>query len=411
MNSHRLLYRFLRYVQIDTTAVADAERYPSSPGQLQLGALLVDELRQAGVADARQDENGIVLATLPPTATHTAPQIAFCAHLDTSPETSGAGVKPQVFENYQGGDLVLSGDPSRVIRVADQPELAALVGRTIITSDGTTLLGADDKAGVAVIMEAAVWLIEHPEISRGPVRLCFTCDEEIGRGVDHLRPEQLASVVCYTLDGQGADTIDVETFSADLAVLKIHGVNIHPGIAKGRMVNALRVAADFIARLPRTTGCPEATEGREGFLHPFEIAGGVAEVTLRTLVRDFDTASLAQWADLLRQTAAASTAEFPGAKIDVTITKQYRNMSEGLARDPRAVAYAQRALEKLGRSPKLTSVRGGTDGSRLTEMGLPTPNLATGEHSPHSALEWTCLEEMIAAGEWVIALVQTWTEV
>jgi tripeptide aminopeptidase len=410
MNSHRLLDRFLRYVQIDTTAVADADRYPSSPGQLQLGALLVEELRQVGIADARQDENGIVLATLPPTAAHAVPQIAFCAHLDTSPETNGSGVKPRVIENYQGGDLLLPGDPSRVIRVADQPELAALVGRTIITSDGTTLLGADDKAGVAVIMESAAWLMEHPEIPRGAVRICFTCDEEIGRGVEHLRPEQLASAVCYTLDGQGSDTLDVETFSADLAVLKIQGVNIHPGIAKGRMVNALRVAADFIARLPRTTACPEATEGREGFVHPFEIAGGVAEVTLRTLVRDFDTPALAQWAGLLRETAAAVTAEFPGAKIDLTITKQYRNMSEGLARDPRAAAYAQRALEKLGRSASLTSVSGGTDGSRLTEMGLPTPNLATGEHSPHSALEWTCLEEMTAAGEWVVALVQTWAE-
>jgi tripeptide aminopeptidase len=313
-----------------------------------------------------------------------------------------------VFANYQGGDLVLPGDPSRVIRVADQPELAALVGRTIITSDGTTLLGADDKAGVAVIMEAAAWLIEHPEIRRGRVRICFTCDEEIGRGVEHLQPEQLASAVCYTLDGQGADTLDVETFSADLAVVKIQGINIHPGIAKGRMVNALRVAGDFIARLPRTAGCPEATEGREGFVHPFEIAGGVAEVTLRTLVRDFDSAALTRWADLLRETAAATTAEFPGAKIELTITKQYRNMSEGLARDPRAVAYAQRALEKLGRSARLASVRGGTDGSRLTEMGLPTPNLATGEHSPHSALEWTCLEEMVAAGEWVIALLESW---
>jgi tripeptide aminopeptidase len=390
--------------------VPEADRYPSSPGQLQLGALLVDELRQAGIADARQDENGIVLATLQPTATHAVPQIAFCAHLDTSPETSGAGVRPQVFENYRGGDLALPGELGRVIRVADQPELPPLVGRTIITSDGTTLLGADDKAGVAVIMEAAAWLMEHPEIPRGPIRVCFTCDEEIGRGVDHLRLDQLASAVCYTLDGQGADTIDVETFSADLAVLKIHGVNIHPGIAKGRMVNALRVAADFIARLPRANGCPEATDGREGFVHPFEIAGGVAEVTLRTLVRDFDSAFLARWADLLRRTAAATTAEFPSAKIDLTITKQYRNMSEGLARDPRAVAYAQRALEKLGRSAKVAIVRGGTDGSRLTEMGLPTPNLATGEHSPHSALEWTCLEEMLAAGEWVIALVRTWAE-
>jgi tripeptide aminopeptidase len=410
MNRQRLLDRFLRYVRIDTTARSDVDRYPSSPGQLQLGSLVVDELHDAGIPDARQDENGIILATLPPTAAGEVPPIAFCAHLDTSPETSGSGVQPQVFENYQGGDLVLPGDRRRVIRVSEHPELAALVGRTIITSDGTTLLGADDKAGVAVIVEAAAWLVEHPEILRGPVRLCFTCDEEIGRGVDHVRPEQIASAVCYTLDGQGADTIDVETFSADLAVLQIRGVNIHPGIAKGRMVNALRVAADLIARLPRTTGCPEATEGREGFLHPFEINGGVPEVTLRTLLRDFDTAGLADWADLIRQAAAATMAEFPGSQIDLTVTTQYRNMAEGLARDPRAVGYAQRALESLGRSASLTSVRGGTDGSRLTEMGLPTPNLATGQHSPHSALEWACLEEMLTAVEWLVALARTWAE-
>lgn len=410
MNRRRLLDRFLRYVQIDTTAVTEADHYPSSPGQLHLGAVLVDELRKAGVADARQNQHGIVLATLPPTVPHAAPTIAFCAHLDTSPETSGANVRPQVIENYSGGDVLLLGPPSRMIRVADQPELAAMAGRTLITSDGTTLLGADDKAGVAVIMEAATWLMEHPEIPRGPVRICFTCDEEIGRGVEYLRPEMLASAVCYTLDGQGTDTIDVETFSADLAVLNIQGVNIHPGIAKGRMVNALRVAADFIARLPRTSACPEATEGREGFVHPFEIRGGVAEVKLQVLLRDFDTAALAGWADRVRRTAAAACAAFPGSKFDLTIVRQYRNMSEGLARDPRAVEYAQRALERLGRKATLTSVRGGTDGSRLTEMGLPTPNLATGEHSPHSPLEWTCLEELIATVQWVLALVQTWAE-
>ena len=251
MNKQRLLERFLRYVKIDTTARPKAEGYPSSPGQLELGRLLVDELREMGVEDARQDEYGIVVATVPAASCREAPVVAFCAHLDTSPETSGAGVKPQVFENYRGGDLELPGGSGLLIRAAEQPELTGLVGSTIITSDGTTLLGADDKAGVAVIMETAAYLMQHPEIPRGPVRLCFTCDEEIGRGVDHLRLEQLASVVCYTLDGQGAGAIDVETFSADLAVVTVHGVNIHPGIAKGRMVNALRVAADLIGRLPR----------------------------------------------------------------------------------------------------------------------------------------------------------------
>jgi len=408
MDRQQLLDRFLRYVRIDTTARPDAGKYPSSPGQLELGSLLVDELRRIGVADARQDANGVVTATLPPTAARETPQIAFCAHLDTSPETTGAGVKPQVFENYRGGDLELPGGSGRVIRVAEQPELAALAGSTIITSDGSTLLGADDKAGVAVIMEMAVYLMQNPGIPRGPVRLCFTCDEEIGRGVDHLRLEQLASVVSYTLDGQGADAIDVETFSADLAVVTLRGVNIHPGIAKGRMVNALRVAADLIGRLPRATACPEATEEREGFLHPFEISGGVAEVTLRILLRDFSTEGLTHWAETLKQAASATASEFPGSRVDVAVTPQYRNMAGGLAREPRAVSYAQRALERLGRSARLTIVRGGTDGSRLTEMGLPTPNLATGQHSPHSPLEWACLEEMIQAAEWLVALVRVW---
>jgi tripeptide aminopeptidase len=410
MNRQRLLERFLRHVKIDTTAREEAEGYPSSPGQLELGRLLLEELRAAGIDDARQDRHGIVLATIPPTSDRSPEVIAWCAHLDTSPETPGGDVNPQVIENYPGGELVLPGDPSRVIRTAENAELGRLLGQTIITSDGTTLLGADDKAGVAVIMEAAAHLREHPQIEHGPIRVCFTCDEEVGRGVDKLDLKELAATVCYTLDGQGADAIDVETFSADLAAVTIRGVNIHPSIAKGRMTNALRVAADFLGRLPRDRLSPETTEDREGFLHPYEIGGGVAEVKLRIILRDFDTSKLAEQADLLRRSAAASMAEFPQSKIDVTCTRQYRNMSDGLAREPRAVRYAQEALKRLGRRAELTIVRGGTDGSRLTERGLPTPNLATGQHNPHSLLEWTCLEEMLAAAEWLVALAEVWAE-
>lgn len=410
MNSKRLLERFLRYVQINTTAQEGADTYPSSPGQLELGRLLVEELGQMGIADARQTEHGIVLATIPATTSAPVPTIAFCAHMDTSPETSGANVKPQVVRNYPGGDLVLPGDPSRVIRVADNPELEQLVGRTLITTDGTTLLGADDKAGIAAIMEATAWLVEHPEIVHGPVRLCFTCDEEIGRGVDHIDLAELGAVACYTLDGQGATDLDVETFSADLAIVTIQGVNIHPSIAKGRMTNALRVAADFLGRLPHRTLSPETTANREGFLHPYEIHGGVGSVTLRILLRDFETGRLADWAQILHQAAAESRREYPAARIDVAIKRQYRNMAEGLAKEPRAVAYAQEALARLGHTAKLTIVRGGTDGSRLTELGLPTPNLATGEHTPHSPLEWACLEEMAQAAAWVGALTQRWAE-
>ena len=276
MNSQRLLRRFLRYVQIDTMAQPDSPNYPSSSGQLELGRMLVAELRELGIADAQQNQHGIVLATIPATAGHSAPTIAWCADLDTSPETTGAGVKPQLVERYAGGDLTLPGDAGQVIRVADNPELTPLVGRTLITTDGTTLLGADDKAGVAIVMETAACLVEHPEISHGPVRLCFTCDEEIGRGVDHLDPREIGATVCYTLDGHGSGEIDVETFSADQAIVTISGVNIHPSIGKGRMTNAVRAAAEFIARLPRDTLSPESTEGREGFLHPYDLSGGVA---------------------------------------------------------------------------------------------------------------------------------------
>ena len=399
------------YVQVDTTAVPDAGRYPSSPGQLELGRMLVSEMRAMGLTDAAQDEHGIVMATLPATAKHAAPVIAFNAHLDTSPETSGKNVRPLIWKNYHGQDLVLPGQhPPLVLRARDNSELHALVGRTIITSDGNTLLGADDKAGVAVIMEFAALLGEHPEIEHGPIRICFTCDEEIGHGVDHVDLNRLGAAVCYTLDGSGTAQIDVETFSADLATVTIRGVNIHPSIAKGRMVNAVRAAAEFVARLPRDSLSPERTQEREGFLHPYHVDGGVGQVVLRILLRNFDTRALEDQAGILRQTAAVIKADFPGLEIDVAVAAQYRNMADGLASEPRAVAFAEAALRRLGRSPQRTIIRGGTDGSRFTELGLPTPNLSTGEHNPHSPMEWTCLEEMEQAVEWLVALGQVWAE-
>lgn len=409
MNRQRLLERFLRYVQVDTTAREGVSDYPSSPGQLVLGRMLVEELRAMGIADAVQDEHGIVLATVPATVPGK-PTIAWCAHVDTSPETTGAGVKPQVIPRYDGGDIVLPGDTNQVIRTGDNPELADLLGATLVTSDGTTLLGADDKSGVAAIMEAAEWLMTHRELPCAPVRLCFTCDEEVGRGVVHLAPARVGAVAAYTLDGQGADTIDVETFSADRAIVTLRGINIHPSIGKGRMVNALRAAADFLARLPRDRLSPESTAEREGFLHPYHLEGGVGLAEIHILLRDFDTAALAGYAALLRESADATRREFPGLQIDVTVEEQYRNMAEGLRREPRAVAFAEEALRRLGRTPRRTIVRGGTDGSRLTELGLPTPNLATGEHTPHSRLEWTCLEEMVQAAEWLVALAGRWAD-
>ena len=406
-----LLDRFCRYVRIDTTADERSTTYPSSPGQLELGRLLAEELRALCLRDAEQNSFGIVTATLPATVSHHAPTIAWIAHVDTAHETTGANVKPIVHANYDGRDIVLPGDPTQVIRTADDPELLALKGKTIITTDGTTLLGGDDKGGVAVIMEAAAHLVGRPEVPHGPIRICFTCDEEVGRGTDHIDLKKLGATVAYTLDGGGAGELDHETFSADLAVVTVRGVNTHPSSGKGRMINAVRLAGMFLDRLPRVCLSPETTADREGFLHPYRIEGGVAEVTIRILLRDFDTAKLAERAEVLRTAARSVTAEYPGATIDVNVTKQYRNMADGLAKEPRAVAFAQEAMRRAGIEPKLTIVRGGTDGSRLTELGLPTPNLFCGEHHIHSPLEWTCLEEMAAAVKVLIELAKVWGEV
>ncbi len=405
-----LLDRFCRYVRIDTQADEKATTYPSSVGQLELGRLLAEELRALGLRDAVQDSHGIVMATIPATVSRPAPTVAWIAHVDTSPETSGHNVKPIVHRNYDGRDIVLPGNPSQVIRIADNPDLAALKGKTVVTTDGTTLLGADDKAGVAVIMEAAGHLVAHADVPHGPIRVCFTCDEEVGHGVDHLDLAKLGARVAYTLDGGGTGEIDGETFSADLAVVTITGVNVHPGLAKGRMVNAVRVAGLLLDRLPRQVLSPETTEERQGFLHPYRIEGGVGEVTMRILLRDFETPRLAEKADVLQAAARLLAAEFPQARIDVKVTPQYRNMAEGLKKEPRAVAFAEEAMRRAGLQPRLTIVRGGTDGSRLTEMGLPTPNLSCGEHNLHSPLEWTCLEEMAVAVRVLVELAQLWGE-
>jgi len=351
-----------------------------------------------------------VMATVPATIPRQGPAIAFIAHVDTSPETSGRNVRPIIHRHYDGSDITLPGDPSKVLRVADNPELARLKGGTIITTDGTTLLGSDNKGGVAVIMETAAYLMAHPEVPHGPIRICFTCDEEIGHGVDHVDLAKLGAHVAYTLDGGGKGEIDVETFSADLAIVTITGVNIHPSIGKGRMINAVRLAGMFLDRLPRQLLAPETTADREGFLHPYRIEGGVAEVVLRILLRDFDTARLTDHADLLRTAARLLAAEYPKAKIDVNVTPQYRNMADGLMKEPRAVAFAEEAMRRVGLEPQRTIVRGGTDGSRLTELGLPTPNLSTGEHNIHSPLEWTCLEEMQTAVQVLVELAQVWNK-
>lgn len=405
-----LLDRFLRYVQIDTQSAEGTGTVPSTLKQLDLCRLLEKECRELGLKDVSLDSNGIVMATIPSTIPAHVPAIAWLAHVDTSPETTGTNVKPQVIKDYAGSDIVLPGDPTKVLRISDNPDLTHLVGKTIITTDGTTLLGADDKSGVAVIMSAAAYLVAHPEIPHGPVRVCFTCDEEIGHGVDHLDLKKLDVVCAYTLDGDGQGSIDSETFSADQAVVTVTGINIHPSIGKGKMVNAIRILGEFLTKLPADHLSPETTDGREGFIHPYHLEeSGVAQARVRLILRDFETAKLAEYAALLNGIASELQVQHPRAEIKVEIHKQYRNMRDGLILEPRAVAKAVAATWAAGLEPKMTIIRGGTDGSRLTELGLPTPNLSTGEHNPHSPLEWTCLEEMETCSKVLVELAREWS--
>lgn len=402
-----LLERFLRYVQVDTTASEASESTPSSPWQLELGRMLVAELKALGIADASQDEHGIVMGTVPGNVAG-APTTAWVAHMDTSPEAPGGHVRPVVHRDYDGRDIVLPGDPTKVIRVAESEGLAELRGRTLITSDGTTLLGADDKAGVAVMMTAAERLMADPSIKRGPVRIVFTCDEEVGCGTDKLDVAKVGAVAAYTLDGEGCCLIENETFSADLAAVTVTGSNIHPGLATGRMVNAVRIAGEFLSRMPWHRLAPETSSKRDGFLHPYVIEGGVAGVRIKILLRSFETSELARQAQLLKGIADGLTAEHPRATIDVAVEEQYRNMADALTRAPRVVDLAVEAVRRAGGEPTFKSTRGGTDGSRLSAMGLPTPNLSTGMHNYHSPLEYACLEEMEFAVEVPIELARLW---
>ena len=404
-----VLDRFLRYVKVDTQSDENSDTYPSTAKQLDLSRMLADECRCIGLADVSLTEFGIVTATVPATVKHDAPAIALIAHVDTSPEFSGTDVKPVLHENYDGSDIVLPGDPSRVIRVEENLALKSLIGATIVTTDGTTLLGADDKAGVAAIMAAADWLMNHPEILHGPIRLCFTCDEEIGRGIDKLDIKGLDSVCGYTLDGEGRGMIDFETFSADGATITVEGINTHPSEGKGKMVNSLRILSHFLAKLPEDRLSPETTDGRDGFIHPYVLEGGVAKAVAKIILRDFDTAKLAEQAALLESIAVDLRAAYPKATITVDVRQQYRNLADGLKSEPRALPKAEQAMKAAGLDPKLTIIRGGTDGSILTERGLPTPNLSTGEHNPHSPLEWTSKEELETAVNVLVELAKVWS--
>ncbi|UCC29411.1 MAG: peptidase T [Phycisphaerales bacterium] len=403
----KLLDRFCRYVKVETTSVEETDKYPSSDGQRELGKMLAGELTDLKLDNVGVDEYGIVMGTIPATVDG-APTIAWLSHMDTSPEFTAKEVKPQIIKNYDGKDIVLPGDESRVILTSETKGMAELKGKTLITADGTTLLGADDKAGIAVIMRATEHLMADPDIKHGPIRVVFTCDEEVGRGCDKVDIKKIDATCAYTLDGEAEGGLENETFSADLATVTITGKNIHPGFAKGVMINAIRLAGLFLTRMPWQRLSPETESDRNGFLHPYVIEGGVPEAKIRILLRSFVTDELADQAKVLKTVAASVLAEHPGAKIDVNVKKQYRNMIEHLTREPRAVDLAGKAIRNVGLELNFQSIRGGTDGSRLSEMGLPTPNLSVGMHNFHSPLEFACLEQMESAVKVLIELAQLW---
>jgi len=406
-----VLDRFLRYVRYDTRSDERSSTFPSTATQLVLLEDLAAELRTLGLADASVDAFGYVMATIPATTAKTGvPTIGFIAHVDTSPEMPGANVTPIVHRAFDGRDLVLPDDPSAVLRVADIPALADQIGHDIVTASGTTLLGADDKAGVAEIVTAAAHLMAHPEIPHGTIRVAFTPDEEIGRGTDHFDVARFGAACAYTLDGGRRGEIEVESFSADAFTAAFQGFNTHPGYAKGAMVNAIKVAAAFIDRLPKDSLSPETTGGHEGFVHPYVLQASVERTSVKLIVRDCVTAALRDKEALLERLAREATALFPGSRVDFTIDEQYRNMKEVLDRHPDVAAHAREAIRRGGLEPLSHPIRGGTDGSRLSFMGLPTPNLFAGEHNFHSRLEWVSVQDMEKAVEVIVRLAQIWEE-
>jgi tripeptide aminopeptidase len=406
-----VLERFLRYVRYDTQSDERSTTYPSTATQLVLLRDLAAELRDLGLADAVMDQYGYVTATIPPTLPDAqVPVVGFIAHVDTSPEMRGAGVKPVVHRDYDGRDLVLPDDPSAVLRLADIPALGEHIGHDIVTASGTTLLGADDKAGVAEIVTAAESLMAHRDIPRGAVRLLFTPDEEVGRGTAHFDVERFGAKYAYTIDGGSRGEVESESFSADALTATFIGFNTHPGYAKGRMVNAIKVAADFIGRLPADRVSPETTDGSDGFVHPYVVQAGVERTSVRLLIRDFRREGLLEKESAVEALAREAAARFPGARVEVAVEEQYRNMREILDQHPHVVEYACEAVRRAGLEVKRRSIRGGTDGSKLSFMGLPTPNLFAGEHNFHSRLEWVAVQDMEKAVDVIVKLVEVWGE-
>ena len=408
--SFKVAERFLRYVRIDTQSDPESRTYPSTEKQKDLGRLLVQELLEMGIKDAHLDDFGYVYATLPSNTDKKVPVICFCSHMDTSPDTTGKNVNPVVHKNYQGGDITLPGDNTQIIKVSENPELNNQPGNDIITTDGTTLLGADDKAGVAEIMDAVYQLINNPGIKHGDIKILFTPDEEVGRGVDKADLKKLGADFCYTLDGDTLGKIEDETFSADSLTIIITGKNIHPGLAKGKLESSIKIAAEIINALPKDSLSPETTSDREGFIHPVSVNGLTEQTTIKLIIRDFDDDKLKEKEILIENITKKVLSKYKNSRYEVKIEESYRNMKKILDKTPRLVTYAEEAIRRAGVKPFIGKVRGGTDGSRLSYMGLPSPNIFAGSHSFHSKLEWVSVQDMQKAVETVVNLASIWEE-
>ena len=407
--NHTVTERFIRYAKIDTQSDPNSPTCPSTMKQKNLGKLLVEELHAMGISDAELDEHGYVYATIPSNTTKQVPVICFCSHMDTSPDCSGENVNPVIHAKYNGQDLILPNDKTQIIKFAEHPALAAQIGNDIITTDGTTLLGADNKAGVAEIMDAANYLISHPEVKHGKIRILFTPDEEIGRGTDKVDMKKLAADFGYTMDGETVGHIENETFSADGVSLKIFGFPTHPGFAKNKMQHAIKIAAEIVNRIPKDK-TPETTEKKEPFIHPVAINGGLEMVEIKWIIRAFDTPTLKELEKELEEITKSVLSNYGKCSYEFKVTEQYRNMKDVLDTCPQVVDYALEAIKRTGVTPVLSSIRGGTDGSRLSFMGLPCPNIYAGEHAFHSKQEWVSVQDMEKAAQTIVHLVSIWEE-
>lgn len=408
--SHTVTERFLKYVKIDTQSDPNSPTFPSTMKQKDLGKVLVSELLEMGINDAHMDEHGYIYATIPSNTSKKVPVICFCSHMDTSPDCSGKDVNPQIHKKYDGKDIVLLNDKTQVIRVHEHPSLTKQIGNDIITTDGTTLLGADNKAGVAEIMDAAHHLMKHPEIKHGTIKILFTPDEEIGRGADKADMKKLGADFGYTIDGEELGHIENETFSADGVTINIHGVSTHPGFAKNKMESAIKIASEIVAALPKDKMSPESTEKKEPFVHPVSISGGIEETTLQFIIRAFDEENLKTQEDFLKELTEKIIKNYPHSTFDFIVKQQYRNMKQVLDKNPEIVNNALEAIKRAGVEPVLSSIRGGTDGSRFSYMGLPCPNIFAGEHAFHSKHEWVSIQDMEKAVATIVHLCAIWEE-